>query len=230
MTLAQTAYDLQRTPGGGSSWARHPDQGPRRAPLHAVERARRPDAGVHRRAARDLDAWQNRTRLPVRGRALPAHPDDADVLPSRPRCGPPPVYLAAVGPLMTRLAGEVADGLLVHGFTTERYLREHTLPALAEGLALSGRSREHRRHAARARHAAGPHRGGHGRGDSRGEGDDRLLRQHPRLPASSWSCTGGARSATSCTRCRSAITTVDRDARPRRRRGARGLRRRRRAQ
>jgi probable F420-dependent oxidoreductase len=55
--------------------------------------------------------------------------------------GAPPVHLAAVGPLMTRLAGEVADGLLVHGFTTERYLRERTLPALDEGLATAGRSR-----------------------------------------------------------------------------------------
>jgi probable F420-dependent oxidoreductase len=52
------------------------------------------------------------------------------------------VHLAAVGPAMTRLAGEVADGLLVHGFTTERYLRERTLPALEEGLAAAGRTRE----------------------------------------------------------------------------------------
>jgi probable F420-dependent oxidoreductase len=44
--------------------------------------------------------------------------------------GPPKVYLAAVGELMTEVAGEVADGLLVHPFTTERYLREVTLPAL----------------------------------------------------------------------------------------------------
>ena len=42
---------------------------------------------------------------------------------------------------MTRLVGEVADGLLVHGFTTERYLRERTLPALEEGLASAGRDR-----------------------------------------------------------------------------------------
>jgi probable F420-dependent oxidoreductase len=55
--------------------------------------------------------------------------------------GGPPVHLAAVGPLMTRLAGEVADGLLVHGFTTERYLRERTLPALQEGLDAAGRDR-----------------------------------------------------------------------------------------
>jgi probable F420-dependent oxidoreductase len=54
--------------------------------------------------------------------------------------GAPKVYLAAVGELMTEVAGEVADGLLVHPFTTERYLREVTLPALERGLAVSGRS------------------------------------------------------------------------------------------
>ncbi len=56
--------------------------------------------------------------------------------------GPPRVFLAAVGQHMTEVAGEVADGLLVHAFTTERYLREVTLPALSRGLAGAGRSRE----------------------------------------------------------------------------------------
>ncbi|HQT99214.1 MAG TPA: TIGR03617 family F420-dependent LLM class oxidoreductase [Acidimicrobiales bacterium] len=49
--------------------------------------------------------------------------------------GAPKVLLAAVGELMTEVAGEVADGLLVHPFTTERYVREVTLPALARGMA-----------------------------------------------------------------------------------------------
>jgi probable F420-dependent oxidoreductase len=44
--------------------------------------------------------------------------------------GNPPVMLAAVGELMTRVAGRVADGMLCHGFTTEAYLRERTVPAL----------------------------------------------------------------------------------------------------
>lgn len=48
--------------------------------------------------------------------------------------GPPPVYLGALGPQMAAVAGEVADGLLVHGFTTERYLRETLLPAVEQGL------------------------------------------------------------------------------------------------
>ena len=44
--------------------------------------------------------------------------------------GPPPVYLAAVGPRMTQVAGEVGDGLLCHPFASPRYLRDVTLPAL----------------------------------------------------------------------------------------------------
>ena len=55
--------------------------------------------------------------------------------------GPPGVFLAAVGPVMTEVAGEVADGLILHAFTTERYVREHTLPAVERGLAKAGRSR-----------------------------------------------------------------------------------------
>lgn len=54
--------------------------------------------------------------------------------------GAPKVFLAAVGEMMTEVAGEVADGLLVHPFTTERYLREVTLPALQRGLDKSSRT------------------------------------------------------------------------------------------
>ncbi len=43
---------------------------------------------------------------------------------------------------MTRVAAEVADGMLVHGFTTERYLREVTLPLIHDGLHASGRGRD----------------------------------------------------------------------------------------
>ncbi len=54
--------------------------------------------------------------------------------------GNPPIMLAAVGPLMTEAAGEVADGVLCHGFSTERYMREATLPALQRGAEKAGRS------------------------------------------------------------------------------------------
>jgi len=54
--------------------------------------------------------------------------------------GPPPVILAGVGPMMTKVAGEVADGFFLHGFTTPRYLREVTLPALLSGRAAGGKN------------------------------------------------------------------------------------------
>jgi probable F420-dependent oxidoreductase len=53
----------------------------------------------------------------------------------------PRVFVAAVGAAMTEVVGEVADGLLAHAFTTERYLREVTVPTLERGLARSGRTR-----------------------------------------------------------------------------------------
>jgi probable F420-dependent oxidoreductase len=52
--------------------------------------------------------------------------------------GAPKVMLAGVGEAMTAVAGEVADGFLCHGFTTERYLREVTMPALARYGRLGG--------------------------------------------------------------------------------------------
>jgi probable F420-dependent oxidoreductase len=61
--------------------------------------------------------------------------------PGRNPYGNPKILLAAVGELMTEVAGEVGDGLLVHGFSTERYLREVSLPALQNGAAKAGKTR-----------------------------------------------------------------------------------------
>ena len=55
--------------------------------------------------------------------------------------GNPKILLAAVGELMTEVAGEVGDGFLVHGFSTEQYLREVSLPALERGAAKAGKTR-----------------------------------------------------------------------------------------
>ena len=54
-----------------------------------------------------------------------------------------PVTLAAVGQHTLRMAGEVGDGVRLHGFCTRRYLAEEILPRLHEGMARSGRTREH---------------------------------------------------------------------------------------
>ena len=53
--------------------------------------------------------------------------------------GTPPIWIAAVGDKMAETAGAVADGLFAHSFTTEKYLREVTVPALARGAASTGR-------------------------------------------------------------------------------------------
>jgi probable F420-dependent oxidoreductase len=54
--------------------------------------------------------------------------------------GPPPVLLGALGPVMTRKAAEVADGLLVMPFNSARHFNERTVPAMAEGLRRSNRA------------------------------------------------------------------------------------------
>jgi probable F420-dependent oxidoreductase len=54
----------------------------------------------------------------------------------------PKIFLAGVGELMTEAAGEVCDGFICHGFTTEKYLREVTIPALQRGRAKAGKTME----------------------------------------------------------------------------------------
>ena len=61
--------------------------------------------------------------------------------PTNTEYGAPRVFLAAVGPRMTEVAGEVADGVIIHAFSTEKYIRETTLPALERGFAKAGKSR-----------------------------------------------------------------------------------------
>jgi probable F420-dependent oxidoreductase len=91
------------------------------------------------------DTWQNGTPLAFRGEFY-THtlmtpfftPDPADL----DGFGVPKIFLAGVGEYMTEVAGEVCDGFICHGFTTERYLREVTLPALSRGRAKVGKTLE----------------------------------------------------------------------------------------
>jgi probable F420-dependent oxidoreductase len=53
-----------------------------------------------------------------------------------------PIYLAAMGPAMTRLAGRVADGWISHELCSPAYLRDRTLPEITAGLESAGRSRD----------------------------------------------------------------------------------------
>lgn len=54
--------------------------------------------------------------------------------------GPPPIYVGALGPRLTRAVAECADGLLVMPFSSTRFLHEVTMPGVREGLATAGRS------------------------------------------------------------------------------------------
>jgi probable F420-dependent oxidoreductase len=87
------------------------------------------------------DAWHNGTKLDFRGDFYTHTLMTPFFNPGPNPYGPPKVFLAAVGERMTEVAGEVCDGMLVHAFTTERYLREVTLPALERGLERGGRKR-----------------------------------------------------------------------------------------
>jgi probable F420-dependent oxidoreductase len=54
--------------------------------------------------------------------------------------GPPPIYVGALGPRLTRAVAEHADGLLVMPFGSKRYLHEHTMPKVREGLSAASRN------------------------------------------------------------------------------------------
>ncbi|NQW60667.1 TIGR03617 family F420-dependent LLM class oxidoreductase, partial [bacterium] len=91
------------------------------------------------------DTWQNGTKLEFRGEFythtlmtpfFTPNPNDIS------EYGVPKIFLAGVGELMTEVAGDVCDGFICHGFTTEKYLREVTLPALARGRAKAGKTME----------------------------------------------------------------------------------------
>jgi probable F420-dependent oxidoreductase len=53
----------------------------------------------------------------------------------------PKVLVGALGPRMTQMAAEVADGIQVMPFNSPRHVEERTLPAIERGLAATGRAR-----------------------------------------------------------------------------------------
>ncbi|WP_372349794.1 TIGR03617 family F420-dependent LLM class oxidoreductase [Streptomyces sp. KL116D] len=144
MQLAYTAHDLQTYSGGrftlglGSQIKPHIE---RRFSMPWSRPAARMREYISALKA-IWSAWNDGTRLDFRGDFYSHTLMTPFFAPPPAPGGAPKVFLAAVGEAMTRTAGEVADGLLCHGFTTERYLREVTLPTIESGLASSGRKRE----------------------------------------------------------------------------------------
>jgi len=85
-------------------------------------------------------SWESGERLNVRGEHYTHTLMTPMFSPGKNPYGSPDIWLAAVGPAMTALAGEAADGFIAHAFTTPEYLAEVSLPALADGRARSGRT------------------------------------------------------------------------------------------
>ena len=142
--LAHQAHDLQTLSGGRLLL----DLGPQvRAQLE-----KRHGAAFDRPAERRselvgalravFDTWATGERLDFRGEFYRHTLMTPTFVPGPTPYGPPPIYLGALGPRLTRAAAEVADGLLVMPFGTTRFLREHTLPAVRAGLAAAGRREE----------------------------------------------------------------------------------------
>src|SRR6476619_142205 len=143
MTLANIGYDLQTYSKGrfrlglGSQIQPHIEKRFSMPWSHPAARMR--ELVLAMRAI--LDTWNHGTPLQFRGEFY-RHTLMTPMFDPGPNpYGDPEILLAGVGELMTEVAGEVADGMILHAFTTDRYLREVTLPALERGFEKSGRAR-----------------------------------------------------------------------------------------
>jgi probable F420-dependent oxidoreductase len=143
MTLAQTANDLQVYSKGrfnlglGSQIQTHIEK--RFSMPWGQPAARMREFVLAMRAI--WECWNTGERLAFRGEFYTHTVMTPFFNPGPNPYGPPKVFLAGVGLLMTEVAGEVCDGFIAHGFTTEQYLREVSLPALERGMAAGNRHR-----------------------------------------------------------------------------------------
>ena len=142
MTLAHTAYDLQAYSKGrfvlglGSQIKPHITKRFSMEWSHPAPRMREMILAI--RAI--WDCWNNGTKLDFRGDFYTHTLMTPFFNPGPNPYGTAKIFLAGVGGLMTEVAGEVCDGFICHGFTTERYLREVTIPALTRGRAKVGKT------------------------------------------------------------------------------------------
>jgi probable F420-dependent oxidoreductase len=143
MTTAMTANDLHRESGGrfilglGSQIKPHIEKRFSMPWSHPAARMREFILAMRAIWA----AWNDGEKLDFRGDFYTHTLMTPFFAPSPNPFGAPKVFLAAVGEKMTEVAGEAADGIIIHGFTTERYVKEVTVPALERGLAAAGRRR-----------------------------------------------------------------------------------------
>jgi len=142
MILANIGYDLQAYSKGrfvlglGSQIQPHITKRFSMPWSHPAARMREMILAIHA----IWDSWQTGERLNFRGDFYTHTLMTPFFNPGPNEYGKAKIFLAGVGGLMTEVAGEVADGFICHGFTTERYLREVTIPALERGRAKAGKT------------------------------------------------------------------------------------------
>jgi len=85
------------------------------------------------------DCWQNGRPLNFQGEHYRLTLMTPEFNPGPIEHYPIPVYIGSVNKFMCRLAGEVADGLMLHSLTSPRYLREVILPNVRAGARRAGR-------------------------------------------------------------------------------------------
>lgn len=86
-----------------------------------------------------FETWNSGTRLDFRGEFYRHTLMTPTFSPGPNPYGPPPIYVGALGPRLTRATAEHADGLLVMPFGSKRFLHGSTMPAVRAGLEASGR-------------------------------------------------------------------------------------------
>ena len=143
----------------------------------------RAHARDHPRHPRHLGDWNNGTKLDFQGDFYTHTLMTPFFNPGPNPHGDAKISLAGVGELMTEVAGEVCDGFLCHGFTTERYLREVTLPALERGAAKAGRTLADFEISGPGLRGHRHRRGGDGAPIGRHQAADRVLRLDARRTA-----------------------------------------------
>ena len=142
MNLAQIGYDLQLASHGrfrlglGTQIKPHIEKRFSMPWSQPVERMRELVLAI--RAI--WSCWHEGTKLDFRGEFYRHTLMTPFFNPGPNPYGLPRILLGGVGPRMTEMAGEVADGLIVHPFCTARSLRELTVPAVERGAARAGRS------------------------------------------------------------------------------------------
>uniref|UniRef100_UPI003F493727 TIGR03617 family F420-dependent LLM class oxidoreductase n=1 Tax=Streptomyces sp. CA-141956 TaxID=3240051 RepID=UPI003F493727 len=134
MTLAASAWTLQQASGGraviglGSQVSAHVT---RRFSMPWSNPAARLQEFVA--AVRAIwDCWQNGSELAFQGNFYTHTLMTPTFCPAPSQHGVPKILIAAVGPLMTRVAGATGDGLLCHPFSSASYLEECILPIALE--------------------------------------------------------------------------------------------------